>query len=205
MSLHLRYTINEENVYVFSGKGAEYMWLMCIPPLVGWFGLAWIICTHERVTCFNYKKLLVWAEAHRNDAEERQAAEEEEGFGGFGDNGGGNNDGNEDDRLTGDDDDDKKPGKRRSTIGSTSGASEIEGSFATDLPGNRINMRNRRRGQRPRTESIERHLERARSFQVKQKAPLPPQPPSRSESRVSPAVSTSSRKGYEQVATEEEP
>jgi len=62
-----RYTINEQNAYVFNGNGAEFMWLMCIPPLVGWFGLAWIICTHERVTCFNYKKLLDWAALHHLD------------------------------------------------------------------------------------------------------------------------------------------
>lgn len=204
--------MDEDNAYVFTGNGAEYMWLMCIPPLVGWFGLAWIICTHERVTCFNYKKLLVWAETHRNDEEQLREDEEEDGFGEFGEGNNGENERLNSGAGTGgggeggddNDNDDKKPGKRRSTIGSTSGASGIEGSFATDLPGHRINMRNRRRGQRPRTESIERHLERARSFQVKQKAP-PPQPPSRSESRVSPAVSTNSRKGYEQVATEEEP
>ena len=65
--LYRRYTINEQNAYVFNGNGAEFMWLMCIPPLVGWFGLAWIICTHERVTCFNYKKLLDWAALHHLD------------------------------------------------------------------------------------------------------------------------------------------
>lgn len=52
---------------MFSGHGAEVMWLMCIPPLVGWFGLAWIICTHERVTCFNYKRLLDWAALNQDD------------------------------------------------------------------------------------------------------------------------------------------
>ena len=68
-------------MYVFSGNGAETMWLMCIPPLVGWFGLAWIICTHERVTCFNYQRLLARVDVHGLDQARRESLWDKDGDG----------------------------------------------------------------------------------------------------------------------------
>jgi hypothetical protein len=52
------YTIDEQDEFVWTGKGVVEMWLLCIPPLFGWVVVAWLIFTHERVTCFNYHKVL---------------------------------------------------------------------------------------------------------------------------------------------------
>jgi hypothetical protein len=160
----LRYTINEENVYVFSGHGAEYMWLLCIPPLVGWFGLAWIICTHERVTCFNYKKLLAWVDVHG----EAKATEEEDlnESGGF----------------------------------RTIGEAESDAAEASDR-GAKQGTANRKR---PRAQSLERNLEKARGFAAKSKEK---QPLSQLGSRVNslPLEKPTGLKGYEKLGTEEQP
>jgi hypothetical protein len=58
------YTLDEQDQYVFTGKPAIKMWLMCIPPLFGWVTLAWLIFTHERVTCLNYHKVTAWFDKH---------------------------------------------------------------------------------------------------------------------------------------------
>jgi hypothetical protein len=58
------YTMNEKDEYVFTGTPAIKMWLMCIPPLVGWVVVAWLIFTHERVTCLNYHKVTAWFDKH---------------------------------------------------------------------------------------------------------------------------------------------
>ena len=58
------YTIDENNAYIFNTPGATRMWLMCIPPVVAWVGLAWLVFTHEKVTCFNYHKVIEWHDMH---------------------------------------------------------------------------------------------------------------------------------------------
>ena len=40
------------------------MWLFCIPPLVGWIVVAWLVFTHEKVTCFNYHRVINWFNIH---------------------------------------------------------------------------------------------------------------------------------------------
>ena len=62
-------TVNEQDEYVFtSPKGAGWMWIMCLLPLFGWVVTLWLIFTHERVTCFNYKKTLDWIDQHGGHA-----------------------------------------------------------------------------------------------------------------------------------------
>jgi len=85
------YTVDEQNQYVFSGK-AQKMWLLCIPPLVGWVGLAWIILAHEKVTWFNYLKVFAW--------HERRKAERAAGDSGGDDDGSDSSDGSSDDGDT---------------------------------------------------------------------------------------------------------
>jgi len=63
------YTLDEQDEFVWTGRGVVEMWLLCIPPLFGWVVVAWLIFTHERVTCFNYHKVLDWFEKHGDDAE----------------------------------------------------------------------------------------------------------------------------------------
>ena len=56
-----------------SKEGAQYMWAMCALPLFGWAVTLWLIFTHERVTCFNYKSVIKWmdknAHLHHDDQE----------------------------------------------------------------------------------------------------------------------------------------
>mmetsp|Transcript_4865 Transcript_4865/g.6293 ORF Transcript_4865/g.6293 Transcript_4865/m.6293 type:complete len:501 (-) Transcript_4865:289-1791(-) len=58
------YTMDEQDEFVFTGGPAIKMWLMCIPPLVGWVVVAWLIFTHERVHCLNYHKVTDWFDKH---------------------------------------------------------------------------------------------------------------------------------------------
>jgi len=70
--------VTEENAYTFAGPALK-MWLWCIPPLLGWTGLAWVVFTHEKVTCFNYERVLRWYEEHAvNPFEDASSSDEDD-------------------------------------------------------------------------------------------------------------------------------
>lgn len=72
------YTIDEDNNYVFTTEGAAKMWAMCIPVVLAWVAIFWLIFTHERVTCFNYGKVLAWQESGSSDFGALRASDSEE-------------------------------------------------------------------------------------------------------------------------------
>jgi hypothetical protein len=177
---------------VFSGHGAEYMWLMCIPPLVGWFGLAWIICTHERVTCFNYKKLLAWVDVN-GEARSRQDALEVDcnvGAAGSGD-------------------------VSEGDVSYVSVPDYPDGSVGSKTKNERAaEQRRATQKLRPRTASLERNLDKARGFAAKreekdQKKSASQEKRGSAGSSTMPSYYSKSREkhadGYEKLGTEEEP
>mmetsp|Transcript_44814 Transcript_44814/g.90531 ORF Transcript_44814/g.90531 Transcript_44814/m.90531 type:complete len:736 (-) Transcript_44814:264-2471(-) len=108
------YTIDEFNNYVFTENGAGYMWLMCIPPVLGWIGIAFIVFTYEKVTCFNAHRVLAWSERQAELDDEDFDEDDVDNIGG-----GGKGDYNIDGAVEGgdeDDDDAESMEKRRRKV-----------------------------------------------------------------------------------------
>jgi lambda repressor-like predicted transcriptional regulator len=63
------YTIDENENYVFSGKGVAGMWWLCLLPLFGWCVVAYLIFSHDHVTMFNFDEVLTWFNEHGHSPE----------------------------------------------------------------------------------------------------------------------------------------
>ncbi|KAH8049388.1 BT1-like protein [Aureococcus anophagefferens] len=59
------YTIDEEDNYVYVARGAWLMWLMCAIPVGAWVVFWWLVFTHEKVHCLNYRDVAHYLDKHR--------------------------------------------------------------------------------------------------------------------------------------------
>ena len=68
------YTVDEQDAYVYVADGAWLMWMMCLIPVGAWVVFWWLVFTHEKVHCLNYRDVVSYLDKHR----ERIAGEDDD-------------------------------------------------------------------------------------------------------------------------------
>ena len=62
------YTLDENNNFVFETPGAKTLWFLCALPVFSWAVLIYLLCSHEKIHCLNFRAILHHFETHHEES-----------------------------------------------------------------------------------------------------------------------------------------